>query len=170
MRDLDINYRIIEAIITQNSNLKRIRKLDELIRNKFGNGYTYDITKLARAKVSQLQKLGLGYRAEYIIEVAKAIISGKIDIDELKRLSTPDARKKLMEIKGIGPKVADLILGFGFGKRDVFPADVWLKRAIAREYGVKPEKAQEFAINYFGEHANIVHVYIYYYERKRRKG
>ncbi len=172
MRDLDVNYRIIESLITQNNNLKRIRKIDKLLREKFGNGYTYDLNKLANAKVSQLKAIGLGYRAEYIKSIAKAILSNKLDIEEIKEMPTEEARKKLMEFKGIGPKVADIILGFGLGKRDVFPADVWLKRAIAREYfnGKASEKQiRKFALDYFGEHANLVHVYIYYFERKRKK-
>ncbi len=167
MRDLDVNYRIIEALITQNNNLKRIRKLDETLRKKFGNGYTYDLKKLANARISSLRAIGLGYRAEYIKGIAKAIVKGKLRVEELFELSTAEARKKLMEFKGIGPKVADIILGFGIGKIDVFPADTWLKKAIAREYKIPPSSAQKFAIQYFGEHANIAHVYIYYYERKQ---
>ncbi len=172
MRDLDVNYRIIESLITQNNNLKRIRKIDKLLREKFGNGFTYDLNKLANAKVSQLKAIGLGYRAEYVKSIAKAILSNKLNIEEIKEMPTEEARKKLMEFKGIGPKVADLILGFGLGKRDVFPADVWLKRAISREYfngKASEDKIRKFALDYFGEHANLVHVFIYYFERKRKK-
>ncbi len=172
MRDLDVNYRIIESLITQNNNLKRIRKIDKILREKFGNGYTYNLNKLADARISQLKAIGLGYRAEYIKSIAKAIVSGKLNIEKIKEMPTEEARKKLMEFKGIGPKVADIILGFGLGKRDVFPADVWLKRAIAREYfNGKASEAQirKFALDYFGEHANLAHVYIYYFERKRKK-
>ncbi len=170
MRDLDINYRIIEALITQNNNLKRIRKLDEILRNEFGNGYTYDLKKLADARISKLKAIGLGYRAEYIRGIAKAMLSKKLDIDKINAMPTNEARKYLMQFNGIGPKVADIILGFGLGRMDVFPADVWLKRAIAREYfnGKATEKQiRKFAIDYFGEHANIAHVYIYFYERRK---
>ena len=85
-------------------------------------------------------------------------------------MKTEDARKFLMNIKGIGPKVADIILGFGIGKINVFPMDVWLKRAIKREYfnnrKIPNNGLRKFALEYFGEHAQVAHVYIYCYERK----
>ena len=173
MRDLDIKYRIIESIITQNNNLKRIRKLDKILREKYGNGFTYNINKLSKAKIEDLKEIGLGYRAEYILEVANAM-KDKYFIKKLREMKTEDARKFLMSIKGIGPKVADIILGFGIGKRDVFPMDVWLKRAIKREYfnnrKVSDNKLRGFALDYFGEHAQVAHVYIYCYERRWNNG
>ncbi len=167
MRDIDLKYRIIESLITQNSNLKRIRKLDRILREKYGNGFTYNIKKLAKAKIKDLKEIGLGYRAEYVINVAREMNDL---IKKIKGMKTEEAREELMKIKGIGPKVADIILGFGLGKRDVFPMDVWLKRAIQREYfkeEVSKEKLRKFALNYFGNHAQVTHVYIYCYERKK---
>ena len=79
-----------------------------------------------------------------------------------------------MNIKGIGPKVADIILGFGIGKRDVFPMDIWLKRTIKREYfndrKTSDNQLRKFALEYFGEHAQVAHVYIYCYERRWNNG
>ena len=37
-------------------------------------------------------------------------------------------------IKGVGPKVADCTLLFGFYKTDAFPKDVWVKRVLAQWY------------------------------------
>lgn len=72
-------------------------------------------------------KAGLGYRAPYIVETACAVKDG-FDLDGLQTLSTDKARKELMTLKGVGPKVADCILLFGFGREDVFPVDTWIKR------------------------------------------
>lgn len=75
MRDLDINYRIIEAILTQNSSVKQIRNMESLLRKYYGNGYSFDLKKIAKASEKELQqKCRVGYRAKYLINVAKKII------------------------------------------------------------------------------------------------
>ena len=173
MRDLDINYRIIEAILTQNSSVKQIRNMESCLRTYYGNGYSFNLKKIANASEKELQqKCKVGYRARYIINAAKKILSGELDIEQIKRTSSEGARKLLLKINGIGPKVADIILLYGFGKSDAFPMDVWLKRALIREYfgnkKVYDNKLREFALNYFGQHAGIAHLYMFYYERKLR--
>ncbi len=174
MRDLDVNYRIIEAILTQNSSVKQIRNMEKNLREFYGNGYTFDLNKIARAREKDLQqKCKVGYRARYLIDVARKILEGELNIEELKKVGSERARELLTEIRGIGPKVADIILLYGFGKPDVFPMDVWLRRALVREYfnGKKTsdKKLREFALEYFGNHAGIAHLYMFYYERKLRR-
>lgn len=45
-----------------------------------------------------------------------------------------DARKALMTIKGVGPKVAECVLLFGMHRCDAFPVDVWIKRVMEKYY------------------------------------
>jgi N-glycosylase/DNA lyase len=129
------------------------------------------IEKLATARENELRKkCRVGYRAPYMINVARAILNGDIAVEDFVEKSTGEARKELMSVKGIGPKVSDIILLYGFGKMDVFPMDRWLRRALRREY-FKREKVSEgrlrdFALDHFGKHAGIAHLYMFYYERK----
>ena len=174
MRDLDINYRIIEAILTQNSSVKQIRNMESRLRKYYGNDYSFDLKKIAKASEKELQqKCRVGYRAKYLINVAKKILSGELDIEEISKMDSKSGRRLLVEIDGIGPKVADIILLYGFGKPDVFPMDVWLRKALIREYfnneKVPDKKLREFALNCFGRHAGIAHLYMFYYERKLRR-
>ena len=45
-----------------------------------------------------------------------------------------DARAELMKIKGVGAKVAECTLLYGFGRVEAFPVDVWVKRIMAEMY------------------------------------
>ncbi len=78
-----------------------------------------------------------------------------------------------MTFKGIGKKVADIILMYGFGRRDVFPMDLWVKKAIKREYfgnkDVSEKEIYEFAIKYFGDYASLLNLMIFSYERGEKE-
>ena len=103
--------------------------------------------------------LGAGYRDEWLRNTAQAVADGKVNFNEIHRLSTKDARKQLMTLKGVGKKVADCVLLFGFGKTDAFPVDTWMKKA-ADYYG------GELRATDFGEYAGVAQEYIFYYVRK----
>ena len=46
------------------------------------------------------------------------------------------ARKEIMRLKGVGPKVADCVLLFGTGHTDAFPVDVWVSRLMESWFDV----------------------------------
>ncbi len=61
---------------------------------------------------------------------------------------------------------------YGFGRRDTFPIDRWVKNAIKREYFKKEVSEKEiykFAKEYFGQHASFLNLLIFNYERKKRE-
>src|SRR3989338_11495471 len=53
----------------------------------------------------------------------------------LRKLSYADAKEKVMELPGVGNKVADCILLFSCGFYEAFPVDVWIHRAVLGSYG-----------------------------------
>jgi len=173
MRDWDINYRIIEAILTQNASVKQIRNMESNLRNFYGNQHTFNLKEIANTNEKAIQKkCKVGYRAKYLISVARKILNKELNIEQIKEMNSTNARRLLTDIEGIGPKVADIILLYGFGKIDAFPMDVWLRRALIREYfkgkQTPDRKLREFALNYFNRHAGMAHLYMFYYERKIR--
>jgi N-glycosylase/DNA lyase len=105
-----------------------------------------------------LAPLRCGYRAPYIINAARTVAGKAEFFEELAGLDTKAARKKIMELEGVGPKVADCFLLFGMHKLDAFPVDTWMKKA-AVYYGGK------FDPTLFGEYAGIAQQYIFYYAR-----
>ena len=65
---------------------------------------------------------------------------------------------KLIAVSGVGPKVAECALLYGFHKTECFPLDVWMKRAMATLLpGRRPEE--------FGENAGLAQQYLFHYSR-----
>ncbi len=173
MRRLDLVWAFIEPLVTQNTSITHINRMERLLKTNYGNGRTLNVQALARASEEELKrKCRLGYRAKYVLQMARLLATGELVPEEFKAMRTQEARQELVKLPGIGPKVADLILLYGLGKPDAFPMDVWLKRALQREYfsgkPVSEAKLRAFALDYFGQHAGIAHVYMFYYERKVR--
>jgi N-glycosylase/DNA lyase len=172
MRYLDLSYAIIAALLTQNAPVDRIRLMKSKLKRFYGDGHGFDLRKLAKATEEKLRICGVGYRASYLIDLARAMLKNELCVEELRHASTIRARKLLMRFDGIGPKVADIILLYGFGRPDAFPMDRWIKEALIREYfqgkRASDGKLREFAHRYFGKHAGIAHLYMFAFERKMR--
>lgn len=156
-------------IISQNNNIPRIKKiiasLCVLLGEAIGDSvYTFPTAqKIAEAGVMALAPINSGYRAGYIYDAAKKVSEGVVDLETLPKLSYPEAKEKIKTIKGVGDKVADCALLFGFGFYEAFPKDVWVKRVIQNYYGA------DFTPEYFGKYAGIAQQYLFYYERNFSK-
>ena len=101
-----------------------------------------------------------GFRAKYIADAARRVADGEIDLAAVARESDfPTCEAELMKIKGVGPKVADCALLFGFGKTEAYPVDVWMKKVAARHFKNGPDP------KLFGKYAGIAQQYLFYMER-----
>ena len=89
---------------------------------------------LAVLSAEDLAPIKPGYRAPYIIDAARQVAEGRLDIAQLQAQPSDDIQKALLGIHGVGPKVAECVLLFGFGKVERFPLDVWMKRVMAALY------------------------------------
>lgn len=123
-------------VISQQNNIKRIKGIIERLCRTYGDevcdGYYSFPTaeRLSTLTVEDFEALGTGYRAKYLERLAKDVASGRIDLEKIKGLSLEEARKELLNIFGVGIKVANCALLFGFGFYDAFPVDVWMKRVM----------------------------------------
>lgn len=145
-------------VVSQNNNIKRIMSIIDKMCAAFGNGGFPSAKTLDSVCEKDLRFIGLGFRAPYILNTAKAVLYGDIDLESLKTLPIDDARRSLMKVKGIGPKVADCALLFGCHRLDCFPLDVWMKRAMAEFF---PQQTKEI----FGEYAGVAQQYIFHFAR-----
>ena len=75
-----------------------------------------------------------GFRAKYIIDAAQKVANGEVDFEKIKTESIEFGRAELQKIKGVGAKVAECTLLYGFYKIEAFPVDVWVKRIMAEMY------------------------------------
>jgi N-glycosylase/DNA lyase len=156
-------------IISQNNNIPRIKKIIASLCRSLGDAvevgvYTFpSAEKIAEAGLEGLEPIKSGFRAKYILDAAQKVASGEIDFKMIAGLSYNEAKSKLKTIKGVGDKVADCVLLFGFGFYEAFPVDVWVKKVITNYYG------EGFTPEYFGKNAGIAQQYLFYYERSFSK-
>ena len=79
----------------------------------------------------------------------------------------------LMQIKGVGEKVANCVMLFSLGKRDAFPVDVWIKRIMEHMY-FHEETAKEVirkrAFEMYGEYGGYAQQYLFYYGKENKLG
>ncbi|HEU4333928.1 MAG TPA: DNA glycosylase [Candidatus Eisenbacteria bacterium] len=84
---------------------------------------------LARVRERDLRALGVGFRAPYVLEAARAAAEGRIAWETLRAAPIEEARAGLRALPGVGPKIADCVLLFGFDRLDTYPVDRWIRRA-----------------------------------------
>lgn len=152
-------------IISQNNNIKRIKGIVDRLcvsfGNKIGDAEFYTFPKpeiLTKLTPDDLAPLRAGFRNKYIVDAAKKVASGEVDLEKCRNVPYDEARAELCKIKGVGNKVADCTLLFGMHRIEAFPIDVWMRRAMEKLF---PNMTGED----FGEYAGIAQQYIFHYAR-----
>lgn len=153
-------------IISQNNNIPRIKGIIGRLCENFGNpladgGFTFPTAeRIASLTPEDLAPIRSGFRARYIIDGAKKYLNGEINLELIASADIDTARNELMKITGVGVKVADCTLLFGFQRIDALPKDVWIKRAIEEYFnGSFPECAKGYE--------GIAQQYLFNYIRKQ---
>lgn len=153
-------------IVSQNNNIPRIKGILDRLCTLLGQPvshaeeicYTFPTAaRLAACTPEMLQPLRAGFRAKYLIDAARRVASGELDLEAVRRMPLDEARAALQTIFGVGPKVADCALLYGLHRTESFPMDVWMKRAMERLPGLDPAA--------LGESAGIAQQYIFHYAR-----
>lgn len=175
---------IISFIISANNRIPQIKKSIGLICALYGeslgvySGKEYfsfpTPERLSKADVSEIREIcRVGFRDERIVNTAKLIFSEEYKIFSYYDLEREDIREKLLELPGVGPKIADCILLFAYGKKDSFPVDVWIKRVMEELY-LKEETNKKLigkaGREKFGEYAGVAQQYLFYYGRENSIG
>ena len=158
-------------VLATYANIPRITKMIETLSTRYGTRIAGGVrafpthSQLARATSHELMKCGLGYRAQYVKTLCETI--DEHQLEHLRTLPYEKLRKELVELPGVGDKVADCVSLFGFGRLEAFPIDVWIERALARLYGRKGNysKLRAFAAKRFGPYAGYAQEYLFYNER-----
>jgi DNA-3-methyladenine glycosylase II len=79
---------------------------------------------LAHLDSKDLRPLGYsGSKARAIIEVARAIVEGRLDLEGLVQLDNRQCVERLVAIRGVGRWTAEYVLLRGLGRTNVFPGD-----------------------------------------------
>ena len=154
----------ISFIVSANNNIPRIKGIISRMCEEFGKEicdgiYSFpSADALSKLSEDDLKPLRSGFRAGYILDAAKKVAGKEIDLESIKNMDIVSARLELQQIKGVGPKVAECTLLYGFHRLEAFPMDVWMKRAMKELFaGMIPED--------FGRYAGIAQQYIFNYSR-----
>lgn len=148
---------VILFICSSNNNVKRISKMCDSLCQEFGTyindyeGHAYysfpqpDV--LAAPDVEgKLRDLGFGYRARYINQTAKMFMDPDVPeislatLHEQRLKSYDEAHEYLLQLSGVGPKVADCICLMALDKHDVVPVDTHVLQIATRDYKYKGPK------------------------------
>jgi len=178
---------LISFIVSSNSNIQKIKTNLEKLSKKFGVKTTYEneefflfpkAEKLATASINEINCCGVGYRAKFIKEAAKIILSDKIDFEILKKSNYQETKEVIRTIPGVGNKVADCIMLFSLEKLEAFPLDRWMIRILEKYYSNKfqidtktiTEKQYEILHkkirNHFGPYAGYSQQFLFKMERE----
>jgi len=167
---------LLSFIISTNNNIPRIRGIIEKLCAALGkkrNGfYAFPTAKAMAAKDEGFyRKAGCGYRAPWLAAAAKK--AAVVNLEALDALPTGELVGSLMAFDGIGPKAADCIALFAYGRFDTFPVDTWVKK-IYRDLFPSAEGAGEktmrrHLIERFGEYAGAAQQFLFYHYRENKK-
>ena len=103
--------------------------------------------RIARVGESDLRGRGLGFRAPYLLATAQKIASegDRWSWDRLRAAPIDEARARLVEMAGVGPKIADCVLLFGLDRLEAYPVDRWIRRATLELSSMPRARDEELA-------------------------
>lgn len=161
---------LISFIISANNNIGRIKKSIEYLCARFGTnmGEYFAFPTLQQLKFATVQDYtlaGLGYRSSQMYETVQRLTEQ--DLVNLKNMPVEEKFKFLVSLKGVGEKVANCVLLFGYGVKSVFPVDTWINKVynklmnttetnrklitkqLTERYGALSGYAQQYFFYYF---------------------
>ena len=135
---------VIRTILTTNTLWKHTLRMCRELTTRYGDATSCDPDlhafptpeRLARLDETTLrEECRMGYRAPYVAELAQRLASGALDLEVLKAcsLSTPELRKELKNIKGVGGYAAANLLML-LGRYDYVPVNSWALKVVSNEF------------------------------------
>lgn len=119
--------------------------------------YTFPAPERLVDAEAKLRQLGFGYRAKYIQETARRLVSlgGESYLYNLRKVPRADAHVELLQFAGVGPKVADCVALSSLDHLDAVPVDVHVLRIATRDYGFRIPAGKSLTIERYNEAADL---------------
>jgi len=159
---------LVSFIISQRKNIPAIQRCVETLCVRYGEPveragelfFTFPSAKrLSGLEETCLLGCALGYRAKYVSAAARLVASGELDLQKAVALPDEALLSSLLALPGVGEKVANCVMLFGYHRLGRFPQDVWINRVIDVEYG------GTFPAERYPDTAGALQQYIFYYAR-----
>lgn len=164
----DLWEMIVSFLISQQNNIARIRRCIQNICRQYGEErinaygevyYTFPAPeRLAVLEEDTLKECNLGYRSKYVVRTARSIVSGEVNLNEIRQMPYPQAKEELLKLYGVGKKVADCICLFALHHLQAFPVDTHINQALEKHY------KQGFPKRRYQGFEGVLQQYIFYYE------
>lgn len=158
-----------------------IRQMSFALRARFGRAArgtdlrAYpEPARLAAAGEADLRACGLGYRAKNLRATAQRVASGEADLESWRNLDDHALRDALCTLPGVGRKVANCAMLFGYGRLAAFPVDTWIARIMRKNYWRGRGKPTPLALERrlagrFGPHAGYAQQYLFHHARMTKR-
>lgn len=135
---------VVSFLISQQNNIVRIRKCIQNLCECYGERklnfrgevyYAFPTPEaLAGLPEDALKECNLGYRSKYVVRTAKSVAEGTTDLQVIEEMPYKKAKEALLELFGVGEKVADCICLFGLHHLQAFPVDTHIRQALDAHY------------------------------------
>lgn len=136
---------------------------DEICK-ECGICYTFPTAKDIVENPEKLLSSNPGFRYKYLCDAAQKVYTGEVNLDMIAAARSYEyTLSRLVEIKGVGAKVASCVALFAFSNLEAFPIDVWMKRAIDEYFDGNLDPAT------LGRYAGVAQQYIFHYIRNLNK-
>jgi N-glycosylase/DNA lyase len=170
-------------ICSSSKQIVQIEQIVELLCRRFGEPVARansmepihafpSAERLADASEAELRACKMGFRAPYLFNTARKLAAGELDLSKLGELPLEEARMALMNLPGVGVKVADCVLLFAYGFQQAFPVDVWIMKALRQLYFPKRHpklpRLRRFSQTHFGPYSGYAQQYLFHYMRTAR--
>ncbi len=110
---------LVQIVLEQQVSLASGRATFGRLRDAWGEVRPGRFAKLTTA---QVRSAGVTrQKTSYCLGIARQIVVGTLDLRRLGRVDDAAARRRLVEIRGIGPWTADIYLLMALGRPDVWP-------------------------------------------------
>nr|WP_269446133.1 DNA glycosylase [Caldisericum exile] len=115
--------------------------------------------------IEAVHSLKLGFREKFFLNLIKNYTME--DFENLRDKPYEEKKNFLTSILGVGDKVSECIILFGYGDLTGFPVDTWIKKGLEKIFNVRgsTKKLTELGRKTFGSLSGYAQQYIYYYMR-----
>jgi N-glycosylase/DNA lyase len=175
IRQLNRQYKHISFLLSGNNTVLNVQRVYRRLSEKYGKCIYKDTEEnrsfssfpdyevLKNLSKEDFEACKSGYRGAYIVHALQVL--DKETIENLDMHSYEEATAILMQVHGIGPKIADCVLLYSYKFQNIYPTDTWVKRFTKEIYfqnrTVSEERIRNFGMSYFKPYAGWAQLFLY---------
>ncbi len=155
-------------LLATNANVARIGKMVESVCELFGDDlgprHAFPTPAQILDGAERISGCRLGFREQRFLELAQSVEDGDVDVDGIAELDYDGCVEALLDIKGVGPKVADCVALFAYGHLEAFPVDARIQKSMEDLYGVTGsyKVVSAYGRERFGRYAGYAQEFLYH--------